>query len=73
MGKPNILSRRPNYSNRSLDNENIILLYPELLAIQTLKEVQLVRAKLSILAKVWKDNHSRDLEKPVAKTALKLQ
>ena len=73
MGKPNTLFKRPNYSNRSLDNENIILLYPELLAIQALKGVQLVRAELSILAKVWKGNHFRDLKEPVVKAALKLQ
>ena len=37
MGKPDTLSRRLDHGNRASDNEDVILLRPELLAIQALK------------------------------------
>jgi len=45
----------------------MVLLYPEFLAIYTLEEVKLTEVKQSILSKVHKSNHSRDLEEPVTK------
>ena len=33
MGKPDVLSRRPDHGNGASDNEDVILLRPELLAI----------------------------------------
>jgi len=73
MGKPNILFKRPDHSNRSSNNENIILLHPKLLVIWALKGVELTKVEHSILAEVQKSNHSRDFKEPVAKAALKLQ
>lgn len=56
-----------------MDNENIILLYLELLAVQALEGLELIEVEHSILAKVHKGNHSRDQEELVAKAALELQ
>jgi len=38
MGKPDALSRRADYRNRASDNENIVLLRPEFLAVCALKK-----------------------------------
>ena len=73
IGKPDTLSWRPDYSNRSSDNKNMVLLYLEYLAIYTLEGVELTEAEQSILSKVYKGNYSRDLEEPVTKAAQKLQ
>ena len=73
MDKLDTLSQRPDHGDRSLDNKDIVLLCPKVLAVWALKRVELVGAKHSILAKVWKGNHTRDLEEPVAKAAIKLQ
>ena len=47
IGKPDALSWRSDHGNGSLDNENIIFLCLELLAICALKELELTRVKLS--------------------------
>jgi len=60
MGKLDILSQRPHHSNGALDNENIVLLYLELLAVQALERLELTGVEHSILAKVHKGNHSGD-------------
>ena len=41
MGKPDMLSQRPDYGNRVLDNKNIVLLHLELLAVQVLEGLEL--------------------------------
>jgi len=41
MGKPDVLSRRANHGNRTLDNENIVLLRLEFLAVHALEGVEL--------------------------------
>ena len=56
-----------------MDNKNIVLLCPELLAIFTLEELELTRVEHNILAEVYKDNHSGDQEEPIARTALELK
>jgi len=39
MGKPDVLSWRPDYSKGTSDNEDVVLLQPELLAIRALEGV----------------------------------
>jgi len=41
MGKPDVLSRRANYGNGALDNENIVLLQLEFLVVRALEGVEL--------------------------------
>ena len=41
MDKPDMLSQRPDYGNRVLDNKNIVLLHLELLAVQVLEGLKL--------------------------------
>jgi len=41
MGKPDALSRRVDHGNGALDNENIVLLQPEFLAVRALEGVEL--------------------------------
>ena len=73
MEKPDTLSQRPDHSNRSSDNKNIVLLCLEFSAICTLEGIKLMEAEQSILSKVCKGNHSRDLEEPVTKAIQELQ
>jgi len=42
MGKPDTLSWRPVYGNRSSDNENVVLLCLEFLAVHILEGVELI-------------------------------
>jgi len=41
MEKPDTLSWRPDHGNGASNNKDMVLLQPELLAIQALEEVQL--------------------------------
>jgi len=41
MEKPDTLSRRPDHGKGTSDNEDVVLLQPELLAIRALKGIQL--------------------------------
>jgi len=49
MGKPDALSRRPDHGKGTSDNEDVILLRLELLAIQALKGIQLEGPEKDIL------------------------
>jgi len=73
MGKPNALSRRPDHGNRASDNEDVVLLRLELLAIQALKGVQLEGLEKDILREICQGNQKGDQEEPVAKAAKELQ
>jgi len=52
MGKPDVLSQRPDHGNGASDNEDVILLQPELLAIQALEGVQLEGPEKDILREI---------------------
>jgi len=41
MGKPDALLWRPDHGNRASDNEDMVLLRPELIAVQALKGLHL--------------------------------
>jgi len=73
MGKPDALSRRANHGNRALDNENIVLLWPEFLAVRALEEVELAGVEQKILSDIHKGNWNGDQEKPIAKATRELQ
>ena len=52
MGKPNMLSRRLDHDKGASDNEDVVLLQPELLAIRALKGVQMERPERDILREI---------------------
>ena len=73
MGKPDALSQRLDHGNRASDNKDIVLLQPELLAIQALEGVQLEGPERNILREICQRNQKGDQKELVAKTAKKLQ
>jgi len=72
MGKPNALSQRPDHSNRASYNKDVVLLRPELLAIQALEGVQLEGPEKDILREIRQGNQKGDQEEPVAKAVKEL-
>jgi len=72
MGKPDALSRRADHGNRALDNENIVLLRLEFLAVRALEEVELTGVEQKILSDIRKGNRNGDQEEPIAKAAREL-
>jgi len=73
MGKPDTLSRRADHGNRASDNNNIVLLQPEFLAVRALEGVELTGIEQKILSNIYKGNRNRDQEEPIAKAARELQ
>jgi len=69
MGKPDALSRRADYRNGASDNENVVLLRPEFLAVRALEGVELTGVEQKILSDIRKGNRNRDQEEPIAKAA----
>ena len=72
MGKPDALSRRADHGNRASDNENIVLLRLEFLAVCALEEVELTGVEQKILSDIRKGNWNGDQEEPIAKAAREL-
>jgi len=56
MGKPDTLSRRPDHGKGASDNEDLVLLRPELLAIRALKGVQMEGPEKDILKEIRQGN-----------------
>jgi len=73
MGKPDTLLRRADHGNRASDNENIVLLRPEFLAVCVLERVELTSVEQKILSDICKENRNGDQEEPIAKAARELQ
>jgi len=73
MGKPDTLLRRADHGNGALDNENIVLLRPEFLAVHALEGVELTGVEQKILSNIHKRNWNRDQEEPIAKVARELR
>ena len=67
MGKPNVLSQRPDHGKGTSDNKDVVLLQPELLTIQALEGVQLEGPEKDILREIRQGNQKGDQEEPVAK------
>jgi len=72
MGKTDALSRRADHRNGALDNENIVLLQPEFLAVRALEGVELTGVEQKILSDIHKGNWNGDQEEPIAKAAREL-
>jgi len=73
IGKPDILSRRADHGNGASDNENVVLLRLEFLAVCVLEGVELTGVEQKILSDIRKGNQNRDQEEPIAKAAQELQ
>jgi len=73
MGKPDTLLWRPDHSKRASNNEDVVLLQPELLAIRALEEVQLEGLKRDILREIRQGNQKGDQKELVAKAARELR
>jgi len=73
MGKPDALSRRADHGNGASDNENIVLLRPEFLAVRALEGVELTGIEQKILSDIRKGNRNRDQEEPIARAARELR
>ena len=73
MGKLDALLRRANHGNRASNNEKIVLLRLEFLAVRALEGVELTGVEQKILSDIHKGNRNGDQEEPIAKTARELQ
>jgi len=73
MGKPDALSRRADHRKGASDNENIILLQLEFLAVRALEGVELTGVEQKILFDIRKGNRNGDQEEPIAKAARELR
>jgi len=73
MGKLDVLSRRADHGNGASDNENVVLLQPEFLAVHTLEGVELTGVEQKILSDIHKGNWNGDQEEPIAKAAQELR
>jgi len=69
MGKPDALSRRADHGNGASNNENIVLLRLEFLAVHALEGVELTGMEQKILSNIHKENWNEDQEEPIAKAA----
>ena len=56
MGKPDVLSRRADYRNGASDNKNVVLFWPEFLAVRALEGVELTGIEQKILSNIRKGN-----------------
>jgi len=72
MEKPDVLSQRLDHSNGASDNEDMVLLWLELFAIQALKGVQLKEPERDILKEIHQGNQKTNQEKPMAKAVREL-
>jgi len=73
MGKPDALSRRADHGNGASDNENVVLLRLEFLAVCALEGVELTGVEQKILSDIRKGNQNGDQEEPIAKAARELR
>jgi len=73
MGKLDTLSRRADHGNGASDNENVVLLRLEFLAVRALKGVELTGVEQKILSDIRKGNRNGDQEEPIAKAARELR
>jgi hypothetical protein len=65
MGKPEALSRRSDHSDGKQDNENIVLLKPELFAIRALEGLTVEGEEKDIVREIWKRNREGEVEMQV--------
>jgi len=73
MGKLDALSRRADHGNGASNNENVVLLRPEFLAVCALEGVELTGVEQKILSDIRRGNRNGDQEKPIARAARELR
>jgi len=73
MGKPDTLSRRADHGNGTSNNEDVVLLQPEFLAVCAMEGVELTGVEQKILSDICKGNWNGDQEEPIAKAARELR
>jgi len=73
MRKPNTLSWRPDHGKGASDNENVVLLRPELIAVQALEGLHLEGPEQDMLREIRQGNQRGEQEEPVAKAARELR
>jgi len=56
MRKPDVLSRRPDHGKGTSDNEDVILLRPELFAIRALEGIQSEGLEKDTLREIRREN-----------------
>jgi hypothetical protein len=66
MGKPDALSRRPDHSNGSGDNNDVVLLKPELFAIWALEGLVVEGEEKEIVQEIRRKNRTGEVEMQVA-------
>src|SRR5271168_4927045 len=73
MGKPDALSRRADHGSGSKDNEDILLLTPDLFVVRALEGVELVGEEREILKDIRRETEDGEKEEAVAKAAKELR
>jgi len=69
IGKLDALLRRADHGNGASNNENIVFLRPEFLAVHALEGVELTGVEQKILSDIHKGNQNGDQEESIAKAA----
>ena len=72
IGKPDALSRRLDHGKGASDNEDMVLLQLELIAVRALKGLHLEGLEQDMLREICQGNQRGDQEEPVAKAAREL-
>jgi len=72
MGKPDALSRRPDHDKGTFNNEDVVLLRPELIAVRALEGLHLEGPERDMLREIHQGNQRGEQEKPIAKAAREL-
>jgi len=73
MGKPDALSQRPDHGKGTSNNEDVVLLRPELIAVQALEELHLEGPERDMLREIRQGNQKGNQKEPVAKAARELR
>jgi len=73
MGKLDTLSRRADHGNGASNNENMVLLRLEFLAVYALEGMELTSVEQKILSDIRKGNWNGDQDKPIAKAVRELR
>jgi len=73
MEKPDVLSRRPDHGKGASDNEDMVLLRPELIAVRALEGLHLEGPERDMLREIRQGNQRGEQEEPVAKAARELR
>src|SRR6202522_1204988 len=73
MGKSDALSRRADHGSGTHDNEDIVLLTPDLFAVRALEGLELIGEEKEILKEIRKETESGEKEEAVAKAVKELR